>query len=58
MTERRIYRDPIPKHMAIEEIRRCSGTQFDPNVVDAFLRITETWDEGDDPGNEPGRFNF
>lgn len=58
MTESRIYRDPIPKHMAIEEIRRCSGTQFDPDVVDAFLRITETWDEGDDPENEPGRFNF
>jgi diguanylate cyclase (GGDEF)-like protein len=58
MTERRIYRDAIPKHLAIEEIRRCSGTQFDPDVVDAFLRIAEIWDEGDDPENEPGRFNF
>jgi hypothetical protein len=24
---------------AREEIRRCAGTQFDPKVVDAFVRI-------------------
>jgi HD-GYP domain-containing protein (c-di-GMP phosphodiesterase class II) len=29
---------------AIEEIRRCSGTQFDPAVVDAFLRVLHKMD--------------
>ena len=24
---------------AIEEFKRCRGTQFDPRVVDAFLNI-------------------
>lgn len=35
----RAYRTPIPAEEAIEEIKRCSGTQFDPKVVDAFLRM-------------------
>jgi HD-GYP domain-containing protein (c-di-GMP phosphodiesterase class II) len=29
---------------AVEEIRRCAGTQFDPDVVEAFLRILEKMD--------------
>jgi HD-GYP domain-containing protein (c-di-GMP phosphodiesterase class II) len=29
---------------AIEEIRRCSGTQFDPEVVSAFLRVLDKMD--------------
>jgi hypothetical protein len=29
---------------AVEEIKRCTGTQFDPLVVDAFLRILEKMD--------------
>lgn len=27
---------------AIEELRRCRGTQFDPNVVEAFLQCLRT----------------
>jgi HD-GYP domain-containing protein (c-di-GMP phosphodiesterase class II) len=26
---------------AVAEIEACSGTQFDPRVVDAFLRVVE-----------------
>jgi HD-GYP domain-containing protein (c-di-GMP phosphodiesterase class II) len=26
---------------AVEEIRRCSGTQFDPKVVEVFATIPE-----------------
>jgi HD-GYP domain-containing protein (c-di-GMP phosphodiesterase class II) len=29
---------------AVEEIKRCTGTQFDPAVVNAFLRILEKMD--------------
>jgi HD-GYP domain-containing protein (c-di-GMP phosphodiesterase class II) len=29
---------------AVDEIRRCSGTQFDPAVVDAFMRVIEKVD--------------
>jgi len=27
------------EHEAAEEIKRCSGTQFDPDVVEAFLQV-------------------
>ena len=42
MTSRRCYQ-PIPKshQEAVEEIRRCSGTQFDPNCVEAMLHLLE-----------------
>ncbi|MFQ5901256.1 MAG: HD-GYP domain-containing protein, partial [Thermodesulfobacteriota bacterium] len=38
MTSDRPYRKAIGKERAIAELKRCSGTQFDPSVVDAFLR--------------------
>lgn len=33
------YREPAIEAAALDEIRDCSGTQFDPRVVDAFLEI-------------------
>ncbi len=41
MTSTRSYRSALPHEVAIEEIQRCSGTQFDPNYADAFIRIGE-----------------
>ena len=37
MTSTRAYRKALPVADAIVEIRRCSGTQFDPEIVPAFL---------------------
>jgi response regulator RpfG family c-di-GMP phosphodiesterase len=37
MTSTRAYRKALPVVDAIAEIRRCSGTQFDPDIVPAFL---------------------
>jgi HD-GYP domain-containing protein (c-di-GMP phosphodiesterase class II) len=41
MTSDRPYRAALPYLVAREEIRRCSGSQFDPEVVRAFLTIPE-----------------
>jgi two-component system, cell cycle response regulator len=41
MTTNRPYRDRIAPAEALEELYRCSGTQFDPRVVDAFARALE-----------------
>ena len=37
MTTNRAYRKPRPAPDAIQELRRCAGVHFDPNVVEAFL---------------------
>lgn len=39
MTSNRTYRKALPLEVALTEIRRCSGTQFDPKLTEAFLRI-------------------
>ncbi len=39
MTEDRPYRKAMPVAEAIAELKRFSGTQFDPRVVDAFLTV-------------------
>jgi putative nucleotidyltransferase with HDIG domain len=39
MTSNRTYRKALPLEVALTEIRRCSGTQFDPVLTEAFLRI-------------------
>ena len=39
MTDGRVYRKPITHVDAIEELRRCSGSHFDPAVVDAFISL-------------------
>ena len=39
MTTDRSYRRGMPISDAIAELERCSGTQFDPAVVDALVRV-------------------
>jgi len=42
MTSARSYRKiPLTKEAAVEEIKKHSGTQFDPKVVEAFLRVVD-----------------
>jgi len=47
MTSDRPYRSAMTKGEAIEEIRRNSGTQFDPDISQLFLNMisTDTWDK-------------
>ena len=35
----RPYRKPLPKGDAIDELLRCSGSQFDPMVVEHFIEL-------------------
>lgn len=39
MTSHRPYRPALSPDTAATELKRCSGTQFDPAVVDAFLNM-------------------
>jgi len=41
MTTDRSYRTGLSKEIAIEELRKCSGTQLDQNIVEAFVRAYE-----------------
>lgn len=37
MTSTRSYKKPMPIQEAIEEIRNCSGTHFDPKIASVFI---------------------
>jgi HD-GYP domain-containing protein (c-di-GMP phosphodiesterase class II) len=39
MTTTRSYRKAMPVGAAVDELHRCSGTQFDPQVVTALLDV-------------------
>ena len=41
MTADRSYRRAMSSEVAIEELERCAGTQFDPRVVAAFRELAE-----------------
>ena len=41
MTSDRLYRAALTFEEAVAEVERCSGTQFDPEVVAAFLTCVE-----------------
>ncbi|MBW3619856.1 MAG: HD-GYP domain-containing protein [Actinobacteria bacterium] len=41
MTSDRPYRKGLPVHVAMEEIERCGGTQFDPELASAFVKLCE-----------------
>jgi HD-GYP domain-containing protein (c-di-GMP phosphodiesterase class II) len=42
MTSDRPYREAMPPDQAIEEVDRCAGSQFDPDVAVAFLAAWES----------------
>ena len=39
MTSPRPYRDPLTRDEALEEVDRCAGTQFDPELAEVFLQV-------------------
>jgi HD-GYP domain-containing protein (c-di-GMP phosphodiesterase class II) len=39
MTSDRTYRKDLSKEEAVEEIKRCSGTQFDPEIAKIFTNV-------------------
>ncbi|WHX98084.1 HD domain-containing phosphohydrolase [Neobacillus sp. DY30] len=41
MISKRVYRNQLDLNFALNEIRQKKGTQFDPEVADAFLSIFE-----------------
>jgi len=42
MQSRRPYKGSISKADALKEIKSCAGTQFDPQLVEIFLKIVKT----------------
>jgi HD-GYP domain-containing protein (c-di-GMP phosphodiesterase class II) len=38
MTSDRAYRSRLAPQEAVDELQRCAGTQFDPEIVDVFAR--------------------
>ncbi|MGB2952593.1 MAG: diguanylate cyclase [Gaiellaceae bacterium] len=41
MTSNRTYRSRLTRRQALEELERCAGSQFDPDVVDVFAEELE-----------------
>ena len=39
MTSDRPYQPALAPDLALAELQRCSGTQFDPDVVEAMVRV-------------------
>ena len=43
LVSRRVYKEPVPHEEAVRIIANGRGRQFDPEVVDAFLRVQASW---------------
>ncbi len=55
MTTNRVYRNAMNTEEAVEELKRCSGTQFDPEVVEVFVELIEKGELVNVPGiSRPG----
>jgi response regulator RpfG family c-di-GMP phosphodiesterase len=46
MTSDRAYRRALPHEVAIGEIERCAGTQFDPELAEAFVKLIDAYRAG------------
>ena len=53
MTSERSYRKGMSQEDAVGELKRCSGTQFDPNIVEVF--VSEVLPEYRDRGKKSTR---
>lgn len=41
MTHHRVYKNAVSHEEAVAELKRCSGTQFDPDIVRHFIKAME-----------------
>ena len=41
MTNGRVYKDAMTKEEALKELKNCSGTQFDPELVGHFIKVMD-----------------
>jgi HD-GYP domain-containing protein (c-di-GMP phosphodiesterase class II) len=39
MTRARVFRDAMSPAAALLELEQCTGTQFDPRVVETFMKV-------------------
>lgn len=44
MSQDRAYRKGLPVEAVYAELKRCSGTQFDSQLVNTFLQAHKTWE--------------
>ena len=42
MTANRVYRKALDMEQVVAELKRCSGTQFDPGLVEIMLELIES----------------
>jgi HD-GYP domain-containing protein (c-di-GMP phosphodiesterase class II) len=54
MTTDRPYQPAVSLEEALDELRRCAGTQFDPDVVEVFCQEAEAVLRDVDPHDELG----
>lgn len=54
MVTDRTYRKAMPPEEALVELQRCAGSQFDPEVVEAFTTMMDNADEKYKIGQGPG----
>src|SRR5699024_6975060 len=54
MTSARPYRPTLTTHEAIEELQWRAGTQFDPAIVDEFLKLNHIQPAGCQPNHAAG----
>lgn len=45
MTSNRVYRKHLQKEIVLEELKKCRGKQFDPQITDVFLEYLENGTE-------------
>jgi diguanylate cyclase (GGDEF)-like protein/PAS domain S-box-containing protein/putative nucleotidyltransferase with HDIG domain len=51
MTNPAVYREPLSREHALDELRRCAGKQFDPDLVDRFADALQ---QGEVSESHPG----
>ncbi|MFL5831600.1 MAG: diguanylate cyclase [Solirubrobacteraceae bacterium] len=52
MVSERPYQQPRPRTEAIAELRRCAGSQFDPEIVELLIAVVECEGEASGAGRE------